>query len=69
LNIFLLRIAGSSTTTTVRDSKAGQILNEESLQQGIDWKVNLGVVVLGMVLLISLAAVLAEERTRELLMQ
>jgi hypothetical protein len=39
--------------------KTGQILNEESLQQGIDWKVNLGVVVLGMVLLISLAAVLA----------
>jgi hypothetical protein len=38
--------------------KTGQILNEESLQQGIDWKVNLGVVVLGMVLLISLAAVL-----------
>jgi len=39
--------------------KTGQILNEESLQQGIDWKVNLGVVVLGMVLIISLAAVLA----------
>ena len=39
--------------------KTGQILNEESLQQGIDWKVNLGVVVLGMVLVISLAAVLA----------
>ena len=39
--------------------KTRQILNEESLQQGIDWKVNLGVVVLGMVLLISLAAVLA----------
>jgi hypothetical protein len=38
--------------------KTGQILNEESLQQGIDWKVNLGVVVLGMVLVISLAAVL-----------
>lgn len=38
--------------------KTGQILNEESLQQGIDWKVNLGVVVLGMVFLISLAAVL-----------
>jgi hypothetical protein len=30
----------------------------ESLEQGIDWKVNLGVVVLGMVLLISVAAVL-----------
>ena len=39
--------------------KTGQILNEVSLQKGIDWKVNLGVVVLGMVLLISLAAVLA----------
>ena len=39
--------------------KTGQILNEQSLQQGIDWKVNLGVVVLGMVLVISLAAVLA----------
>jgi hypothetical protein len=38
--------------------KTGQILNEATLQQGIDWKVNLGVVVLGMVLLISLAAVL-----------
>jgi hypothetical protein len=39
--------------------KTAQILNQESLQQGIDWKVNLGVVVLGMVLIISLAAVLA----------
>jgi spermidine synthase len=38
--------------------KTVQILNEESLRQGIDWKVNLGVVVLGMVLVISLAAVL-----------
>ena len=38
--------------------KTAQILDEE-LQQGVDWKVNLGVVVLGMVLLISLAAVLA----------
>ena len=38
--------------------KTGQILNEESVQ-GIDWKVNLGVVVLGTVLVISLAAVLA----------
>jgi hypothetical protein len=38
--------------------KTGQVLNEESLQEGIDWKVNLGVVVLGMVLVISLAAVL-----------
>ncbi len=39
--------------------KTGQILGEEGLQKGIDWKVNLGVVVLGMVLLISVAAVLA----------
>ena len=39
--------------------KTGQILNEESLQQGIDWKVNLGVAVLGMVLVISVVAVLA----------
>jgi spermidine synthase len=39
--------------------KTAQILREEGLQHGIDWKVNLGVVVLGMVLLISLAAVLA----------
>jgi spermidine synthase len=39
--------------------KTGQVLNEESLQQGIDWKVNLGVVVLGMVLVISVVAVLA----------
>jgi len=39
--------------------KTSQILNEQSLQQGIDWKVNLGVVVLGMVLVISLAAVAA----------
>lgn len=38
--------------------KTAQILNED-LQQGIDWKVNLGVVVLGMVLAISTAAVLA----------
>jgi hypothetical protein len=38
--------------------KTRQILSEEGLQQGIDWKVNLGVVVLGMVLVISLAAVL-----------
>ena len=37
--------------------KTGQILHDEGLQQGIDWKVNLGVVVLGMVLLISLVAV------------
>jgi hypothetical protein len=39
--------------------KTGQILNEKSLRRGIDWKVNLGVVVLGMVLVISLAAVAA----------
>ncbi len=39
--------------------KTAQVLGEEGLQQGIDWKVNLGVVVLGMVLLISIAAVLA----------
>jgi len=38
--------------------KPRQILGEESLQQGIDWKVNLGVVVLGAVLLISIVAVL-----------
>jgi spermidine synthase len=38
--------------------KLSQILHQEALQQGIDWKVNLGVAVLGMVLLISLAAVL-----------
>ncbi len=39
--------------------KAGQILGERGLQQGIDWKVNLGVLVLLLVLIISLAAVLA----------
>jgi spermidine synthase len=38
--------------------KAGQILGEEGLQNGIDWKVNLGVLVLLLVLVISLAAVL-----------
>ena len=38
--------------------KTAQLFNED-LQQGIDWKVNLGVVVLGMVLVISIAAVLA----------
>jgi spermidine synthase len=37
--------------------KAGQILGERGLQQGIDWKVNLGVLVLLLVLIISLAAV------------
>jgi spermidine synthase len=39
--------------------KLGQILRPESLQQGIDWKVNLGVAVLGMVLIISVVAVSA----------
>jgi len=38
--------------------KAGQILGEQGLQQGIDWKVNLGVLVLIAVLVISLVAVL-----------
>ncbi|HET7441968.1 MAG TPA: hypothetical protein VFJ47_11760, partial [Terriglobales bacterium] len=38
--------------------KTSQVFNED-LSQGIDWKVNLGVVVLGMVLAISVAAVLA----------
>jgi hypothetical protein len=37
--------------------KLGQALGNEGLREGIDWKVNLGVAVLGMVLLISLAAV------------
>jgi hypothetical protein len=39
--------------------KLEQILHPKSLMQGIDWKVNLGVAVLGMVLAISLLAVLA----------
>ena len=40
--------------------KPGQIFGEEGLQRhGIDWKVNLGVLVLILVLVISLAAVLA----------
>ncbi len=39
--------------------KLGQILHQKSLRHGIDWKVNLGVAVLGMVLVISLVAVLA----------
>ena len=39
--------------------KLGQILRAQGPQHGIDWKVNLGVAVLGMVLLLSLAAVLA----------
>jgi len=38
--------------------KPAQTLTQGSLRQAIDWKVNLGVVVLGMVLLISVAAVL-----------
>jgi hypothetical protein len=39
--------------------KLQQILHQDELEQGIDWKVNLGVAVLGMVLIISLIAVLA----------
>jgi len=39
--------------------KAGQILGQEGLQEGVDWKVNLGVLVLLLVLVISLVAVLA----------
>ena len=39
--------------------KLGQMFHQQGLQRGIDWKVNLGVAVLGMVLLISVAAVLA----------
>ncbi|MBZ5682278.1 MAG: hypothetical protein LAO24_19465 [Acidobacteriia bacterium] len=39
--------------------KPGQILGEKGLQQGVDWKVNLGVLVLVLVLVISLVAVLA----------
>jgi spermidine synthase len=38
--------------------KAGQILGQQGLQRGIDWKVNLGVLVLILVLIISLAAVI-----------
>ena len=37
--------------------KPGQILHSEGVEQGIDWKVNLGVAVLGMVLIISVVAV------------
>ena len=37
--------------------KAGQILGQQALQHGIDWKVNLGVLVLILVLVISVAAV------------
>ncbi len=39
--------------------KPGQILGEKGLREGIDWKVNLGVLVLLLVLVISLIAVLA----------
>jgi len=39
--------------------KLGQFLHSDALGEGMDWKVNLGVAVLGMVLLISLVAVLA----------
>jgi spermidine synthase len=39
--------------------KAGQILGEQGLRHGIDWKVNLGVVVLLLVLAISAVAVMA----------
>jgi len=39
--------------------KPGQILGEKGLREGIDWKVNLGVLVLLLVLVISLCAVLA----------
>jgi hypothetical protein len=38
--------------------KAGQILSEKGLRAGIDWKVNLGVLVLLLVLIISVCAVL-----------
>jgi spermidine synthase len=38
--------------------KAGQILGQKGLRQAIDWKVNLGVLVLILVLVISLTAVL-----------
>jgi spermidine synthase len=38
--------------------KAGQILGPEAIRNGIDWKVNLGVLVLLLVLIISLVAVL-----------
>jgi len=39
--------------------KTDQILRDGGLQRGIDWKVNLGVVVLGLVFVISLVAVFA----------
>ena len=37
--------------------KTGQVLRHEVMHSAIDWKVNLGIVVLGMVLLISIVAV------------
>jgi spermidine synthase len=40
-------------------AKLEQVLHPNGMQKGIDWKVNLGVAVLGMVLIISVAAVLA----------
>ena len=39
--------------------KIGQVLHNDDLSQGIDWKVNLGVAVLAMVLVISCLAVVA----------
>ncbi len=39
--------------------KLSQMFRQQGLQHGIDWKVNLGVAVLGMVLIISLIAVVA----------
>jgi len=39
--------------------KLDQLLHDKNLGRGIDWKVNLGVVVLGMVLIISFLAVLS----------
>ena len=39
--------------------KLGQVLHQEGEEHGIDWKVNLGVAVLGMVLIISVVAVFA----------
>ncbi|HSS98744.1 MAG TPA: hypothetical protein VLK33_17035 [Terriglobales bacterium] len=39
--------------------KLGQILHQQGEEQGIDWKVNLGVAVLGLVLIISVVAVFA----------
>lgn len=39
--------------------KPSELLHHQGLDQGIDWKVNVGVAVLGMVLIISIIAVLA----------